>query len=47
MNKEDLLKLAEALEQAGYRIEALNKKQDISNDWILEISPFRLPRDKD
>jgi hypothetical protein len=40
MNKEQLAKLAEALEQAGYKIEALNRMdQDFSGRWSLEISP--------
>jgi biotin operon repressor len=41
MSKEDLLKLAEALEQAGYKIEALNRIQDNYDLWTLEISPLQ------
>jgi hypothetical protein len=42
MNKEQLVKLAEGLELAGYKIEALNGSgKDFSDNWILEISPLK------
>jgi hypothetical protein len=47
MNKEQLAKLAEALEQAGYKIEALDKDRERFTDTLyLEISPLSPPKAK-
>jgi hypothetical protein len=50
MDKEDLVKLAEAMDGLGYKIEALRWEPGVSpayiSHWVVELSALQQPSDK-